>query len=49
MQRLEMEQQQKDLAEYTQMSVNFVMTQVPQIVQGVLVGMGGYFNVPPLQ
>jgi hypothetical protein len=35
-QRLEMEpkmdQQQKELAEYTQMSANSVMTQVPQIV-----------------
>jgi hypothetical protein len=53
MQHLEMElrmdQQRKELTEYTQMSVNSVMTQVPQIVQGVLVGMGGYFNVQPLQ
>jgi hypothetical protein len=49
MQRLEMElrmdQQRKELAEHTQMSVNSVITQVPQIVQGVLVGMRCYFNV----
>jgi hypothetical protein len=53
MQRLEMElrmdQQQKELVEYNQMSVNSAITKVPQIVQGILVGMGGYFNVAPLQ
>jgi hypothetical protein len=53
MQCLEMEprmdQQRKELAEHTQMLVNSVITQVPQIVQGVLVGMGGYFNIAPLQ
>jgi hypothetical protein len=47
--KLRIEQQRKELAEYTQMSISLIINQVPQIVQGVLSGMEVYFIVAPLQ
>jgi hypothetical protein len=46
---LQIEMQMKAMTIHTERSVSSVINQVPQIVQGVLQGMGGYFNVTPLQ
>ena len=45
---LQMEMQMKEMTIHIEKSVSFVISQVPQIVQGVLQGIGGYFNVTPL-
>jgi hypothetical protein len=44
----EIELEHKELSELTHRTVSNVINQVPQIMQGILVGMGGYFNVTPL-
>jgi hypothetical protein len=44
-----MEMRMKGMTVHTKRFVSSVISQVPQIVQGVLQGMGGYFNAAPLQ
>jgi hypothetical protein len=46
---LRMEMRMKGMTVHTKRFVSSVISQVPQIVQGVLQGMGGYFNAAPLQ